>query len=92
MTTGTIVFFVALIWNVLLLLWWRHSCEWEYPDEIKFPTRGHVLILALLAFAPIWNCVQAILLTIIYIVCRCNQDLHLKKSKFNKFWFDTDKY
>lgn len=93
MTTAHIVYFIFILLNVLFLVWWRTSCEWKnyYGEKRHFPTKGHMLLLTVASLCPILNICEFITLVIIYAVNRCDDAIVLKKNKFNKFWFDTDK-
>jgi hypothetical protein len=83
------VYFGAIIANLLLLIWWRRGCEWNYGDN-KFPSRGHVLLGFVLSFIPVWSLIQFIIIAIWYIAVRCEGDVVLKKNKFNHYWFGVD--
>ena len=84
MSTGVILYFASIVLTLILLLWWRIGCE---SSKIH-PGRGHVLILFLLSFAPIYNTIQLIVLVMMFIACRLEGVITLKPNKFNKFWFD----
>ena len=92
MIEGIIIYFVSLVLNIILLVWWRCSCEWcGFHHGIHFPTRGHTLILILIALIPIINIIELTVLAGVYIGMRLTEQLVLKENKFNKFWFDIGK-
>ena len=80
---------IPFILNVILLTWWRYNTEWE-DEDIKFPTRGHYVLLVILATVPILSLFEIGILGGIYGVHRSDDDILLKKNKFNKYWFDVD--
>lgn len=86
---NVIVYFVTLVANIIILLWWRHACKWEEGTTSPFPSRGHVLIFIVTALLPIWNIMQIAVLLGFYIGFRVSGTLELKKNKFNNFWFNT---
>ena len=90
MTTAHIVYFATIFLCILLLIWWRTGCEWDKFSDVKFPTRGHSLLIIIASIVPILNICLLVGLIIIYIVNRTEDELHLKKNKFNKFWFDVE--
>ena len=77
------------ILDILILIWWRCSCEWV-DRKNKFPTRGHVLLLSIVAACPIANLVLFPVLIGIYLGLRFSDEIKLKKNKFNKYWFDIE--
>ena len=83
---GTIIIGIL---DILILVWWRCSCEWT-DGETKFPTRGHVLLFSILALCPIVNLILLPVLAGVYIGLRVSDDIKLKKNKFNKYWFDIE--
>ena len=85
-----IFYFASILFNLLLLIWWRRGTEWDTYENPSFPSRGHILILFVLSLIPIWGCIQFIVLAIWYIIARCDNDIVLKKNKFNHFWFGTE--
>ena len=87
MTTGTVLYFVFILLNLILLLWWRYGVIRPY---YKFPTRGHIVLLMVAGCVPILNIAEFLILMVIYCIHRAEDDIELKESKFNKFWFDTE--
>ena len=83
---ATIIF--GLI-DILILIWWRYSCEWV-DGKNKFPTKGHILLFSILAACPIFNLVLFAIFTGIYLAERLTDGIKLKKNKFNKYWFDIE--
>lgn len=83
------IYVLPIILNVILLIWWRYNCEWDYSTW-KFPTRGHIVITFLVSLIPIIGLLLTLFLYIFYIMNRSDHYLYLKKNKFNKFWFDVD--
>ena len=90
MSIGFLLLIVLpFILNFALLTWWRYSTEWD-DDDIKFPTRGHYVLLVILAMVPIISWIEIIILGVQYGMHRNDGDIVLKKNNFNKFWFDID--
>ena len=87
-----IFYFGCIILNLLLLIWWRRGTRWDCynADEIKFPSRGHILIGFAFSLIPIWSCIQFIILAIWYIVARIEGNIVLKGNKFNHYWFGIE--
>lgn len=84
-----LIHFVIFTLIVLFLIWWRNNCEYKDPDN-KFPTRGHIVFIGVLSLIPILNLVVLAIMIAIYANLRIDKDLMLKKTKFNKYWFDID--
>lgn len=82
-----ISYIVTAIVNILIIVWWRCSCEWT-EENSKFPTRGHVLLLSLLSLCPFANFGVFAILLGLYIGLRLTGEIKLKKNKFNQYWFD----
>lgn len=83
------LFFIVVIFNIVFLIWWRKCCEWK-SNNIKFPTRGHIVLASLASIIPIANAILLAVIVGLYIGARECGDLRLKKNKFNKYWFDVD--
>ena len=81
------LWFLPILLNVLILLWWRFSCYNRY--ETKFPSRGHILLITLATFIPIFGIILCLIIIGIYIGARLAGEIHLKNNKFNKYWFDV---
>lgn len=75
--------------NFILLTWWRYNTEWD-DNYTTFPSRGHYLLLLILAAVPIISWFEFVALCVIYCVHRSEDEILLKKNKFNKYWFDVD--
>ena len=76
---ATIIF--GLI-DILILIWWRYSCEWVDGKN--------KLLFSILAACPIFNLVLFAIFTGIYLAERLTDGIKLKKNKFNKYWFDIE--
>lgn len=83
------LFFIIAILNIIFLIWWRTGTEWKCTN-IKFPTRGHIVIIGITSFVPIANAILFAIIIGLYIGARESGDLKLKHNKFNKYWFDID--
>lgn len=87
--TNIFIIFISAFLNILLLFWWRKSCEHDDSD-VKFPTLGHSIILDLFSFIPIWGMIQFCVLIAFYLGMRSEGILKLKPTKFNKKFFDVE--
>ena len=83
-----VLIYGPVVVNFIILVWWRYCCTSEF--KYKFPTKGHILLFALLSFIPILGIIIMCILVAFYIGLRAVEDLHLKPNKFNKFWFDIE--
>ena len=86
MPLGITVYATVIALTIIILLWWRLGCT----SHFKFPTRGHVLLLFIGSFIPIYNISQIVVIICFYFGLRISGELELKKNKFNKFWFDKE--
>ena len=76
-------YILPIIICIGLLLWTRLFCD---RVNVKFPTRGSVLIFSIMSFVPIVNWIEAAVLIVLYFVGRINGNLSFKKNKFNEYW------
>ena len=76
-------YILPIIIGIGLLFWIRLFCD---RFNMKFPTRGSVLILSIISFIPIVNWGEAVVLIVVYFVGRINGNLYFKKNKFNNYW------
>lgn len=84
-----LIHFGIFILIVLFLIWWRNNCEYTDPGN-KFPTRGHIVFIGVVSLIPILNLIVLAIIIAIYVNLRIDEDLMLKKTKFNKYWFDIN--
>jgi len=80
--------FGPVIVSLILLIWMRCCCV--FTENIKFPTRGHIVLITLLSAIPIIGIITVAGMIAFYIGFRVTGDLRLKSNRFTKFWFDID--
>lgn len=86
MFTNFFIYWIPVLFNLLFLIWW--ACGTEYTrEDYKFPALGHIIVLVGTSLIPIWAILQALVLVGIYGCSRANDDIVLKKNKFNKIFF-----
>jgi hypothetical protein len=78
-----LAYILPIIICIGLLLWTRLFCD---RVDVKFPTRGSVVLLSIVAFIPIINWFEAVLLIVFYFVGRVTGGITFKKNKFNEYW------
>ena len=84
-----IVYFSMIVFTIILLIWWRTCCEWE-SEDIHFPTKGHIILLTVSSFIPIWDIIQFCIMIALYLATRISGDLKLKSNRFTRKWFDIE--
>lgn len=82
-----VIYFSTIVITTILLIWWRTCCEWDGFDT-HFPTKGHIILLVITSFIPIWNLVQFCIMIAVYLAARISGDLDLKSNRFTRKWFD----
>ena len=80
-TNQLLVYVIPILICIGLLIWVRIF----FDKDVKFPTRGSVLLLSIVSLIPILNLFEACALIAFYIIGRVNGNLKFKKNKFNNF-------
>lgn len=88
----TALYFVAIVLNLIILLWWKTQCKWYFNDDKPhFPQTGHIILIMLGSLSPIFNLFITGFLITSYTIYRVKDDLQLKYTKLTHTLFGIKK-